>query len=197
MIARLKGKVIEKNPTSLVVDVGGIGYLVMVPISTSSAITDEFVELFIQTEVKEDAIQLYGFQKREERDLFVILRGIHGIGPQTALAILSSMSIEEFFKAVKEQNPKRFLKIPKVGKKSAERILLELKEKDLPFDTLSTGEFGKTSYKDDTLFDAVNALESLGYKYQDALKVIENLRKLHPEYKVEDLIKVALQSLSP
>ncbi|MCX7829954.1 MAG: Holliday junction branch migration protein RuvA [Acidobacteria bacterium] len=195
MIARLRGKVIEKNPTSLVIDVQGVGYLVSVPISTSSSIQDGEANLFVHTEVREDSIQLFGFLKREERDLFCILREIHGIGPQTALAILSSMSYEEFFIAVKEQNTKRFMGIPKVGKKTAERILLELKEKDFPFISPDKS-LGTETTERDIIYEAVSALESLGYKTNEALSAINHAKNQESELNVENLVKRALQILS-
>jgi Holliday junction DNA helicase RuvA len=195
MIARLKGKVLEKNPTSLVIDVQGVGYLVSVPITTSSAIKGEEVDLFVHTEVRDDSIQLFGFLRREERYLFCTLRDIHGIGPQTALAILSSMSYEDFFIAIKEQNAKRFTGIPKVGKKTAERILLELKEKDLPFIANVSLEETKPSERD-AIYEAVSALESLGYKTNEALNAVNQAKTQEKVLNVENLLKKALQILS-
>lgn len=195
MIARLKGKILEKNPTSLVIDVQGVGYLVSVPITTSSAIQGEEINLYVHTEVREDSIQLFGFLRREERDLFCILRDIHGIGPQTALAILSSMSYEDFFMAIKEQNAKRFTGIPKVGKKTAERILLELKEKDLPFITKVASQETK-AYERDVVYEAVSALESLGYKTNEALSAVNQAKTQENITNVENLLKKALQILS-
>lgn len=197
MIARLKGRIIEKNPTSLVIDVHGVGYLVSVSLTTSSALDGTEAELFIQTEVKEDAIQLFGFLKREERELFCLLRDVQGIGPQTALAILSNMSTEEFSRALREQNPQRFLGIPRVGKKTAERILLELKEKKISF-AGSSLETGQSAEKTNILKDALSALESLGYKTPEAVKALDEAEKeLPPESGVENLIRRALKKLSP
>ncbi|NMB98670.1 MAG: Holliday junction branch migration protein RuvA [Thermoanaerobaculaceae bacterium] len=195
MIARLKGKVLEKNPTSLVIDVNGVGYLVSVPITTSSAIKGEETDLFVHTEVRTDSIQLFGFLRKEERELFCTLRNIHGIGPQTALAILSSMSYEDFFIAIKEQNAKRFIGIPKVGKKTAERILLELKEKDLPFVATVSSEERSPSERD-TIYEAVCALESLGYKTNEALNAVNQAKNQETVLNVENLVKIALQILS-
>lgn len=195
MIARLKGKIIEKKPTSLVVDVNGVGYLVSVPISTSTSIEGENVELFIHTEVREDSIQLFGFLKREEKELFCLLREIHGIGPQTALAILSSISYEDFFLAVKEQNAKRFTGIPKVGRKTAERILLELKEKDLPF-IESTSQKDLPEEERDVKYEAVSALESLGYKTNEAISAVNQATAEEKDLTLENLLRKSLQILS-
>jgi holliday junction DNA helicase RuvA len=196
MIARLRGMILEKSPTSLVIDVHGVGYLVAVPLTTSAALDGNEADLYIQTEVKEDAIQLFGFTKREDRELFCLLRDIQGIGPQTALAILSSMSIEEFCGALREQNPARFLGIPRVGKKTAERILLELKEKKLSFAGSESNP--SASYaKHDIYEDAVNALESLGYKAQEAAKAVAAVIKDSPEAGLEGLVRLALKKLSP
>jgi Holliday junction DNA helicase RuvA len=196
MIAKLKGQILEKNPTSLIIDVGGIGFLVSVPLTTSSLLDGKEVELFIETEVRQDSIQLFGFLRKEEKELFVILRQIHGIGPQTALAILSSMSIEEFFIAVREQNPKRFLKIPKVGKKTAERIVLELKEKDLPIGVESLKDKENSKVFEDVIYDAVSALETLGYKSSYSYKIVEEIKKSNPDLSLEEILKKALQKLS-
>jgi holliday junction DNA helicase RuvA len=195
MIARLRGKIIEKAPTFLVIDIQGVGYLVSVPLTTSAAIQGEEADLFIQTEVKEDAIQLFGFLNKGDRELFRLLRDIQGIGPQTALAILSSMSLEEFHLALKEQNPARFLGIPRVGKKTAERILLELKEKKLPF-VESIYPAGSSAKKQDNYQDAVNALESLGYKTQEAMRAIDDASKELPNGNLENLVRYALKKLS-
>jgi holliday junction DNA helicase RuvA len=196
MIARLRGKIIEKTPTYLVMDVQGVGYLVSVPLTTSAALQGEEADLYIQTEVKEDAIQLFGFLNKEDRELFRLLRDIQGIGPQTALAILSSMSPEEFQRALQEQNPARFLGIPRVGKKTAERILLELKEKKLSFaDSYTRG--GVSADTRDIYQDALNALESLGYKAQEAMRAIDEALKELPGENLENLVRYALKKLSP
>ncbi|HNQ77989.1 MAG TPA: Holliday junction branch migration protein RuvA [Acidobacteriota bacterium] len=196
MISRLRGRVIEKTPTYLVVDVGGVGYLVSVPVTASAALAGDEAELFIQTEVREDAIQLFGFVNREDRELFRLLRDIQGIGPQTALAILSSISPEDFCRAVREQNPGRFTGIPRVGRKTAERILLELREKKLSFvESYSPG--GLVPGKPDVFQDAVAALESLGYKTSEANKVVGDVVKETPEAGTEDLVRLSLKRLSP
>ena len=196
MISRLRGRVIEKTPTYLVVDVGGVGYLVSVPVTASAALAGDEAELYIQTEVREDAIQLFGFITREDRELFRLLRDIQGIGPQTALAILSSISPEDFCRAVREQNPGRFTGIPRVGKKTAERILLELREKKLSF-VESYSPAGLVPGRPDVFQDAVAALESLGYRTAEANKVVGDVVKETPGAGTEDLVRLSLKRLSP
>lgn len=196
MISRLRGRVIEKSPTHLVIDINGVGYLVSVPLNAGASIQGEEAELFIQTEVREDAIQLFGFLTKEEKELFRILRDIQGIGPQTALAVLSSVSPEDFFRAVKEQNPSRFMGIPRVGKKTAERILLELKEKKFSFLDPSIPA-GQSREAQDSFQDAVNALESLGYRTQEATRAVGEASKEEPGGGLETLVRLALKKLSP
>lgn len=198
MISRLRGKIIEKSPTHVVVDVNGVGYLVSVPLTASASIKGEGeeAELYIQTEVREDAIQLFGFVTREEKELFRVLRDVQGIGPQTALAVLSSVSPEDFLRAVKEQNPSRFTGIPRVGKKTAERILLELKEKKFSFLDASMPA-GPSREARDHFQDAVDALESLGYKPQEAARAVAEASKEEPEGGLETLVRLALKKLSP
>jgi len=196
VISRLRGRVIEKTPTSVVIDVGGVGYLVSVPLTAGASLRDDEAELFIQTEVREDAFQLFGFLTREDRELFRILRDVQGIGPQTALAILSSVSPEEFCRAVREQNPARFLGIPRVGRKTAERILLELREKNLSF-AGDAPQPGSAAVESDHFQDAVAALESLGYKPQEAARAVGEASKDEPGAGLEELVRSALKRLSP
>jgi Holliday junction DNA helicase RuvA len=106
------------------------------------------------------------------------------------------MSIEEFFIAVREQNPKRFLKIPKVGKKTAERIVLELKEKDLPIGVESLKDKENSKVFEDVIYDAVSALETLGYKSSYSYKIVEEIKKSNPDLSLEEILKKALQKLS-
>lgn len=196
MISRLRGKVIERTPTHVVIDINGVGYLVSVPVPASAAMNCEDAELYIQTEVREDAIQLFGFITKEDRELFRLLRDIQGIGPQTALAILSSISPGEFCRAVREQNPARFIGIPRVGKKTAERILLELKEKKLSF-IESYAPAGISPRKPDIFDDAVAALESLGYRNAEAGRAVGEAAKEAPGAGIEDLVRLSLKRLSP
>lgn len=198
MIARLKGNVWEVGSTYIVIDVNGVGYFVQTPLNVVSTIKGENVtiELYICTEVKEDSIELYGFLRKEERELFKLLRGVQGIGPQTALAILSTMSVEEFYTAIKERNSLKFSKIPKIGKKLAERIILEFEGKKLPLIMEGITTLGEIRGDKTIMDEAMKALESLGYKPNEILKVMDAVKKESDSFTLEEFIKRALQKLS-
>jgi Holliday junction DNA helicase RuvA len=195
MIGRLGGRLLEKEPSGLVVEAGGVGYSVAVPLSTFSRLDGEVVDLYIQTEVRTDAILLFGFLRREEREVFRKLLAVQGIGPQTALAVLSSISPEELFSAVQAGEARRLCGIPRVGKKTAERICLELKGK---LDGLAPAGLLPPSPEalPSELGDALTALENLGYKTQHARKALMEAQKGLPEGPLEAWIKKALKVLS-
>ena len=157
VIARLRGRVIEKKPGQLIVDVNGVGYQVFISTPTYSSIpaADEEIALEIHTHVREDAIHLYGFSTSRERAVFEMLTQISGIGPKLALTILSGSSVEDLIGSIKKGDLARLTSIPGVGKKTGERILLELKDKfrDFTVDDEKTGSEG----------DVVSAMENLGY----------------------------------
>ena len=165
MIASLRGRLISKRPDRLIVDVHRVGYSVHVPLTLLSNLPDEQAEVFlyIHTHVREDVLQLYGFQAEDEKKIFVTLIGISGIGPKTALNLLSTIPPEQFYSAINSEDVEVLCRVPGLGKKTAHRLILELKEK-LP----SFTEKKNTIY-DDTL----SALVNLGYKKniaQDALE---------------------------
>ena len=157
MIARLRGRVIEKKPGQLIVDVNGVGYQVFISTPTYSSIPDagEEIALEIHTHVREDAIHLYGFSTSRERAVFELLTQISGIGPKLALTILSGSSVEDLIRSIGKGDLARVTSIPGVGKKTGERILLELKDrfKDFTVDDEKAGSEG----------DVVSAMENLGY----------------------------------
>ena len=157
MIARLCGKLFEKNPGQLVVDVHGVGYAVFVAMPTYSSLPDpgSEVALDIYTHVREDVIQLYGFSTRLERSIFERLTHISGIGPRLALTILSGSSVEDLVGSIKRGDLARLTSIPGVGKKTAERIVLELKDK--------LREFVVDDDRTDSETDVISAMENLGY----------------------------------
>jgi Holliday junction DNA helicase RuvA len=165
MIASLRGRLISKRPDRLIVDVHGVGYSVQVPLTLISSLPDEHTEIFlyIHTHVREDALQLYGFQAEDEKRIFTTLIGISGIGPKTALNLLSTIPPEKFYIAISGEDVDTLCKVPGLGKKTAHRLILELKEK-LPSFTQK-----RNAVYDDTL----SALVNLGYKKniaQDALE---------------------------
>ncbi len=193
MIGRITGTLIEKNPPQITVDVGGIGYELEVPMSTfyNLPAAGERVSLFTHLVVREDAHILYGFGADEERSAFRQLIRISGIGARTALAVLSGLSVNELAQAVALQESGRLVKIPGIGKKTAERLLLELRDK------LKTAGLGAKVSRGDTPPDAasdiLNALLALGYNEREALAA---MKALPAGVAVSDGIRQALKSLS-
>jgi Holliday junction DNA helicase RuvA len=195
MIGRLSGILIEKNPPSITVDVHGLGYEVDVPMSTfyNLPATGEQVSLHTHLIVREDGHYLYGFASQEERSAFRQLLKISGIGARTALAVLSGMSVKELAQAVTLQEAGRLTKVPGIGKKTAERLLLELRDR-LP-KTLAVGD-AKVSAGDtapDAAADIMNALLALGYNEREAVSA---MKALGPDVTVSDGIRAALKLLS-
>jgi holliday junction DNA helicase RuvA len=190
MIGRLSGILLEKNPPQLLVDCLGVGYEVDVPMSTYYNLphTGEKVTLFTHLIVREDAHLLFGFGNASERALFRQLIKISGVGARTALAILSGMTVADLAQAVTLQEAGRLIKVPGIGKKTAERLLLELKGK-LGADIGAVGG----GARDEAQSDVLNALLALGYSDKEALASIKNLP---PGSSVSDGIKFALKALS-
>lgn len=175
MIAYLRGALLEKNPSRLIVDVGGVGYDVQVPLSTFYVLGDPGadVTLRVHTHVREDVIALYGFATALEQTLFEKLIGISGIGPKLALAVLSGIEPLELIRAVRLQDVARLTAIPGVGKKTAERIGLELKDR-LPAAMPGTDHAAATVSPEDHLRgDLLSALLNLGYQRGAAEKAID------------------------
>jgi Holliday junction DNA helicase RuvA len=190
MIGRLTGIVAEKSPPHVLLDVGGVGYELDVPMSSffNLPALGERVTLLTHFVVREDAQLLYGFLSAEERATFRELVKISGIGPRTALAILSGLSVADLAAAVSRQEGGRLQKVPGIGKKTAERLLLELKGKLGPDLALPAG----AGVASDAQADIVQALVALGYSEKDAAAV---LKKLPPDVGVSDGIKLALKAL--
>jgi Holliday junction DNA helicase RuvA len=190
MIGRLSGILLEKNPPQLLVDVQGVGYEVDVPMSTFYNLpgTGERVTLFTHQAIREDAHLLFGFGNAEERAVFRQLIKISGVGARTALSILSGLSIADLAQAVTLQEAGRLVKIPGIGKKTAERLLLELKGK-LGADIGAGGAHPVH----DSQSDILNALLALGYSDKEALQA---LKSIPAGSSVSDGIKQALKALS-
>ena len=198
MIGRLSGMLLEKNPPAILVDVHGVGYEVDVPMSTFYALpaTGEKVTLHTHLIVREDAHMLFGFAGEDERAAFRQLLKISGIGARTALAVLSGMSVNELAQAVVLQEAGRLTKVPGIGKKTAERLLLELRDK-LPKAGLAgavkVSPGGTAPAAADSLADVLNALLALGYNEREALAAMKSLT---PDCAVSDGIRQALKLLS-
>ena len=197
MIARLKGTLVEKSPSRLVVDVGGVGYDVLVPLSTFYGLGDPGtpVALRVHTHVREDVIALYGFASPLEQDLFERLISISGIGPKLALAVLSGIDPAELIRAIKAQDVARLTRIPGVGKKTAERIGLELKDR-LPHAAVPHGAAPDTVPSGDTLRDDLfSALINLGYQRAAADKAIDAVLKKSPAASFEQALRDVLRGM--
>jgi Holliday junction DNA helicase RuvA len=170
MIARLRGTLVEATPEGLVLDVGGVGYLVAAtPSALRKAKGAEEIAVETYLHVREDTMQLYGFAERAERELFVQLLSVNGIGPKVALAIVSGSPAEELKRAIVREDTARFQAIPGIGKKTAERIVLELKEKLAASVTIAP--VGATDETDEHVV-ARDALVELGYSIADAERAL-------------------------
>ena len=171
MIGKISGKLIERHPPQIIVDVHGVGYEIDVPMSTFYQLPANGSEVTLYTHliVREDAHQLYGFASEQERDVFRQLLKISGVGARTALSVLSGMSVADLCAAVSAQDSARFTKVPGIGKKTADRLLLELKDKlDLTVVAISAGGGGQTG-------DILNALLALGYNGKEASWAVKQL----------------------
>jgi Holliday junction DNA helicase RuvA len=197
MIAQLRGTLLDKTPSRLVVDVGGVGYDVQVPLSTFYVAGDAggSVTLRIHTHVREDVIALYGFATPLEHDLFERLIGISGVGPKLALAVLSGIEPAELIRAVRTQDVARLTAIPGIGKKTAERISLELKDR-LPSAPVVAGQPAPAATPEDQLkTDLMSALLNLGYQRPGAEKAIEKVTKEAATLGFEQALKSTLRLL--
>ena len=193
MIARLQGTLVEKSPNRLIVDVAGVGYDVLVPLSTFYGLGEagSVVTLRVHTHVREDVIALYGFNTALERDLFERLIAISGIGPKLALAVLSGIDTADLVRAIRTQDVARLTRIPGVGRKTAERIGLELKDR-LPQGTevdIVTPAGG------DRRTDLLSALTNLGYKGAVAERAVDAALKRAPDASFEDLLRDVLRGM--
>ena len=198
MIAHLRGRILEKHPNRLVVDVTGVGYDVFVPLSTFYGLADAGgdVALRIHTHVREDALVLYGFMTRLEQELFERLIGVSGIGPKLALAVLSGIEPQELIRAIERGDVARLTAIPGVGKKTAERIVLELKDR-LPRAPAVASLDGSAPVEPSSVRDDVlSALLNLGYHRPLAEKAVASALKIVPDGGFERALKQALRELA-
>ena len=197
MIAHLIGKLIYKSPDHSIVDVNGIGYKIFTPLSTYYVLpkTGESVTLHIHTRVREDELKLFGFLTEEEQTIFEKLITINKVGPKLALGILSGMSPENLLTAIMNNDAARLSSIPGVGKKTAERLTLEMKDKlsDLTFEMAHQQD---TEVPEGPYEDALSALVNLGYKKPQAEKSLKSAyNKIGKDGSLEDLIKESLNNL--
>ncbi len=184
MLYGIKGILRKKESLFVVIDVNGLLFRVFVPLSTYSKLPqlNEKCELFIELIIGEKTLRFYGFHTIEEKDLFNTLRKISKIGAQTALSILSTFSIEQFYQIVSNRDEKMLIEVPGIGKKTALSIIVEFSSK-LP----------QTENLDKTVYDAIEALESLGFPKHKSIKIVQSIYNKNPTISIEDLIKEALR----
>jgi Holliday junction DNA helicase RuvA len=196
MIGLLRGRLLEKRPNQVILDVGGVGYLVAVPLSTFAAMGDLHAEvtLLVHTHVREDALALYGFLSAREKHFFELLLGASGVGPSLALKILSGMNVEELVPAIRTGDLARLTKIPGVGRKTAERMVVELKDK-LEAVTIET-EKPVPSSPAGVEADVKSALLNLGYDERTAEAALAEAKREAGASNFEKLLRVTLAALS-
>ena len=188
MIAHLRGRLLEKRPNQVIVDVAGVGYNVLIPISTFSQLPDRGSEakLFIHTHVREDTLALYGFVTDREKTLFEKLISVSGIGPRVAITLLSGLDAAELTSAIQRADVARLTRVPGVGRKTAERLILELREKLGPHDAEAPAPGGLDQ-------DVISALGNLGCSRPAAGAAVEKARRNGAPDDFEPLFRAALQ----
>lgn len=205
MIAHLSGTLLSKQATTVIVDVSGVGYEVTIPLSTFYDLEDlgSTVQLRIYTHVREDALQLYGFKTARERELFLKLISVSGIGPKLGITLLSGMSADEMIASIRTNNLARLTLIPGVGRKTAERLIVELREKVAELSSAQLEEeFGaKTEVsseptEDSVRSDALSALLNLGYQRSGAEKAIDAALSEGEDITVESVLRRSLKKLA-
>jgi Holliday junction DNA helicase RuvA len=195
MIAQLRGVLADKRPNQILVDVGGVGYLVHIPLSTFYALGDlhSNVTLLIHTQVREDAISLYGFLSSREKHLFELLISASGVGPVLALKILSGMSVDDLVPAVRSGDLARLTRIPGVGRKTAERMVVELRDKLAALETPQQTPSSITTGSENN--EVVFALTNLGYDRSVAEKAVEAVQSNGSPNGFEPLLRASLHRL--
>jgi len=201
MIALLTGRVAFKAPTQLTLDVHGVGYEVFIPLSTYYALPglQENVTLSIHTHLREDAIQLFGFLTAAEKESFLLLTAVSGIGPKLGLSVLSTLPVPDLMSSIQAGDIEKLATVPGIGKKSAARIVLELKEKASRFQPLpGSGTMAASSATGNpVLEDALSALVNLGYRAQNVKDVLKRLSNdTRPSLALQDVIREALKELA-
>ena len=206
MIASLRGRVHAKQPNTVVVDVGGVGYEVHVPLSTFYNLGDEGAEvsLRVYTHVREDALQLYGFKTARERELFLQLISVNGVGPALAIKLLSGMNADEMIASIRTNNLVRLVAIPGVGRKTAERLVVDLRDKIAALSSPALEEEfaakaaveGAPTTTEAMRNDAMSALANLGYQRAALEKAVKNAVDEGGELSVEVILRRSLRSLA-
>jgi len=206
MIAHLSGTLLSKQATSAIVDVGGVGYDVAIPLSTFYELGEvgEPVQLRVYTHVREDAIQLFGFKTTRERELFLQLISVNGVGPGLAIKLLSGMNADEMIASIRTNNLVRLVAIPGVGRKTAERLVVDLRDKIAALSSPALEEefaaraaaSGAPASTDAMRDDAMSALSNLGYQKAAAEKAVKNAIDEGGDLSVEVILRRSLRSLA-
>ncbi len=193
MIAHLQGKLVEKTPTQLVIDCGGVGYEVHISLHTYSLLPNsDFIKVFTYLQIKEDAHTIYGFVEKSEKEIFKLLLSVSGIGAAIARTMLSSLDPKQITHAIASGDVNTIQSIKGIGSKTAQRVILDLKEKVLKLYDLDEVSMSQSNTNRD---EALSALEVLGFVRKASEKVIDKIVKENPEATVESIIKQALKSL--
>jgi len=195
MIGLLRGRLLDKRPNQVILDVGGVGYLVAIPLSTFATLGELHAEvtLLIHTHVREDALALYGFLSAREKHLFELLLGASGVGPTLALKILSGMNVEELIPAVRTGDLARLTKIPGVGRKTAERMVVELKDK---LEAVTVEAEKPAASPAGAAADVKSALINLGYDERAAEAAVSEAKRQAGTANFETLLRATLAALS-
>jgi Holliday junction DNA helicase RuvA len=196
VIAQIRGTLAHKLPGEVIVDVGGVGYQVFIPLNVFYRLPDvgETISLYIHTHLREDALQLFGFEAAAEKQVFLFLNSVSGIGPKLAVNILSGIPADELVRAVKDGDQPRLISIPGVGRKLAERMIVELRDK---FTTLPSRPSEVVARSDDSQLtsDAVSALVNLGYRKAEVEKNVRDMIQTGKRT-LEDVLKEVLRKMS-
>jgi Holliday junction DNA helicase RuvA len=193
MIAHLQGKLVEKTPTHVIIDCGGIGYHVNISLHTYSLLPDaDFIKLFTHLQIKEDAHTLFGFIEKSEREIFKMLLSVSGIGASIARTMLSSLDPKQITNAIASGDVVTIQSIKGIGSKTAQRVILDLKDKVLKLYDLDEVSMSQSNTNRD---EALSALEVLGFVRKTSEKIIEKIVKEDPDASVESIIKKALKNL--
>ncbi|WP_299255986.1 Holliday junction branch migration protein RuvA [uncultured Aquimarina sp.] len=193
MITQIKGRLVEKNPTDVIIDCNGVGYILHISLHTFSLLSDqEVIQLYTHLQVKEDSHTLFGFAEKSEREIFRLLISVSGIGASTARTMLSSLHPDQIKDAIASNDVATIQSIKGIGAKTAQRLIIDLKDKILKvynIDELSVSQ--NNTNKD----EALSALETLGFNRKQVEKVVDRILKVSPAETVENIIKQALKNL--
>ena len=193
MITHLKGKLVEKSPTNVVIEVNGIGYWVNISLTTFSQITDnENIKLYTHLQIKEDSHSLYGFYSKKERDIFRLLISVSGVGTSTARTMLSSLNPQQVVEAISSNNVSIVQSVKGIGSKTAQRLIIELRDKILKIYDLDESNVNSNNT---TREEALSALEVLGINKKSSERLVDNIIKENQDISVEEIIKETLKNI--